>query len=793
MARTNRNGAPNANVQALDNLDLDDMFADGGDDLFDGLDIDLGNMEDITGGNSVPDTKQTTTEPSAPLSSSPAAPDEAPKRRKTKRKTTAPSFFDDQDDLDEEPVKKKKRMSTATKKRGSKKAAATDDSKTPMATSSKKSKMKSTMPPPPVAKVSSGGVAAASNTGGRLKKIGSASKSTSVKATEPGPTAKGTASAAVPKLLKTQPSTQATPHPGLNQSSFCGLLPSKSLFYPFLPSLPQEVALKNRKIYALLDQIHSSFTSHLASPNNPTNGVQQVKLTEPIVQLMQEAFKEEKSLSGASPDGHAQSKKEIIGSSVASIRKIIESLDKTRLTQDLLAVCALLQRQHDFLKQNAANMERWCRDNFSEDDFAEVYLPPNAHKKNIIDDPESLLGHSILSSLSGSTCKVRVLCSGFKEPKTGLRATIPAKPTAIISGDPKKAIKPTKKRKSPPEEPNAATSSLTLPPASYAQLRPAKRRKAVADLITQAACTLEFDYAKRIERLRQSFASSEKRAREAAEDPHYLVAHTAGMWKWLEEMGFCEDTVDETTLRDRLDDIRSLNGGEHRHAGGVINSTKALVDDHFIERSHADPPTSFFDNLLSLLVNEDDCADNESYVTSSDDEEIHGIGEDHVHLRHLAELSGLSLDERTHLQLRAVGLTYTELQVDPESYVKTASIDKKPLGHPHLSTNGESEEFKSGFDPCESSAEAGGDTIETMIEVMKADLLETTKLNHQRGSYLEAMVRSTLDTPLERNCRKIFETDLNSRHAALVKRNKEAKAKTGKIKNTKNDDLALPW
>ena len=49
MARTSRNGAPN--VDALDNLNLDDMFADGGDDLFDGLDMDLGNLDDIAGSN----------------------------------------------------------------------------------------------------------------------------------------------------------------------------------------------------------------------------------------------------------------------------------------------------------------------------------------------------------------------------------------------------------------------------------------------------------------------------------------------------------------------------------------------------------------------------------------------------------------------------------------------------------------------------------------------------------------------------------------------------------------------
>jgi hypothetical protein len=51
MARTSRNGAPSAGSEdagALDALDLDGMFADDGDILFEGLDIDLDGMGDLT-------------------------------------------------------------------------------------------------------------------------------------------------------------------------------------------------------------------------------------------------------------------------------------------------------------------------------------------------------------------------------------------------------------------------------------------------------------------------------------------------------------------------------------------------------------------------------------------------------------------------------------------------------------------------------------------------------------------------------------------------------------------------
>ena len=85
---------------------------------------------------------------------------------------------------------------------------------------------------------------------------------------------------------------------------------------------------------------------------------------------MLEAATDEKSSNALSTDAYSQNKAETVGTSVATTRKTVESLEKTRQSQDLLAVCALLQRQHDFLKQNAANMERWCHDNLTEEEFA---------------------------------------------------------------------------------------------------------------------------------------------------------------------------------------------------------------------------------------------------------------------------------------------------------------------------------------------------------------------------------------------------------------------------------------
>ena len=154
MARTSRGGVPANNVDALDNLDLDDMFTAGGDALFEGLDLDMGNMDEIT-------TDEKKEKDAAAAASAPAPADAVPTRRKTKRKTTAPTFFDDLDDdsADHEPVKKKKRgskASTTKKGRGKKGATAAE------ATSkgNKKSKASKTVPPVPT---STGAMASASS------------------------------------------------------------------------------------------------------------------------------------------------------------------------------------------------------------------------------------------------------------------------------------------------------------------------------------------------------------------------------------------------------------------------------------------------------------------------------------------------------------------------------------------------------------------------------------------------------------------------------------------------------
>lgn len=130
MARTNRaTNKAAASVDALDNIDLDDMFAD--DAMFDGLDIDLDHMDDITdkAAASTSEVKELLSSSGARTHRPPAQAqqistgeasspqtDSAPKsnRRVTKRKSKYPSFLNDDDDSISLPPNRSKTTKDAT-------------------------------------------------------------------------------------------------------------------------------------------------------------------------------------------------------------------------------------------------------------------------------------------------------------------------------------------------------------------------------------------------------------------------------------------------------------------------------------------------------------------------------------------------------------------------------------------------------------------------------------------------------------------------------------------------------
>ena len=62
-----------------------------------------------------------------------------------------------------------------------------------------------------------------------------------------------------------------------------------------------------------------------------------------------------------------------LGHAIANARVTVSQADKSQLSKSLRAVCFLLKRQYDFLNQSNANMERWCQDTFSPQDFQAAF------------------------------------------------------------------------------------------------------------------------------------------------------------------------------------------------------------------------------------------------------------------------------------------------------------------------------------------------------------------------------------------------------------------------------------
>ena len=845
MARTSRSGVPANNMDALDTINLDTMFTDedemfaDGPDLFAGIsDLGLGNIPEM-GNNDTTNDKDTTTKSSpAPAPAAPAAAEEEtlPRRRKTTRKKTAPSFFDD-DSTDNEPPKKKSRTKkgAGTKRGRGKKGAETPTAK--VTKKSKASKAAAPAPPPALTKTASGavstppmvGAAAVGQFGTRQKKVAgsktakskTAKQRVDSKARVVLPTAANRAAAAAasavavpappppPPVVAPVPAPPpAPPKPAAPQSLYCGLPPSNSIFYPFMAALPSEVALKNRKVYTLLDRVHSSFVGYFGhgSASNSTpptlpQGAEQAKEDEPIFKLTQEAFREEKN---ATTHATPADRSKAIGVAIGAIRKTISLFDKGKLAQDLLAVCALLRRQHDFVKQNNANMERWCRDHFSEEDFAAVYQEGKKKQKPSASAPApggvGAPVPSVLSTFKGPQVKVKILCAGFKEPKTQLLAALPVEPKRTL-------VTRTGRKKTETNAAGAAalataSSSAAIAAAAaaaaadlnYARQTPQRRRKTVSALISRVAQTLESRQNQKEDKRRQSVLFQEKRRKDVAEDTSVTVIHTGGMWKYMQESGYFEDAITDAELQERFDSIQPMK--VERTMNGV--RTDYMGKPSLTESGAADSGSgALTDRLIGLLVEEGDESDSDT--KEEDDGTITDSDSSIDDTLDLLDLSDLTENERALVQLRMMGLA-----VDDNGLVKFvqtvangtgAGTGVSGLPSSHLEARAaKPQPPKSSFVPSNSQqGDEDDDDIDDIVAGMIEDLQRTNSMISARADFAQNLARCSIETPEAASRRRQREASIGGRGAALLKRNKEAKAKAMKAKAKQDDDLKLPW
>lgn len=811
---------------ALDDLDLDGMFADDGDMLFEGLDIGLDDaMGDIIS-NEKPNEES---EPSDPVVEPVVAPPppktkrmggprtkrtnpmleklssskeekstagSSNKRRKTKRKSKAPTTFgEEEDDQVEEllPPKKKRKSATKTKrvdpvvattktKRKKKNdinvASMHKSSSENAAATSGVTKMLSTK----ASAIPSSSVMVSGQIGGRLKKAATTKIRRKLKKSTIDSTSESTASD-LPVLLK----------PPKPEPTFGGLHPSKTLFYPFLESVPVESTMQKRKTYPVMDRISSTLASQLLSYTPKLEDIDSMGITEnsPIFKLMLDTYE------GNEKDkkNFTSEKRTLLLKAISLLRKVVEEADKKSLVKDVFAMCGLLTREYNFLKQTLENMKAWCLNEFDLDKYKETYEPR-------IEQPKITKWKCTVG-----TVRVKVVYSGFRATKGNapMFATLPVlvcdsfntrpllpssastnwkAPAANelkkgisvsnsnASGLKASPITPTKKKRKEKENDKfktkiASTSShlLSLPiPKTYVDLAPLARRQQIIERVSQLAFELESSIQK--EKIVGRF--------DAIPDEQPLL-HTTRMWDWVQSAGF----YNKSDSRKILASIKSPK----THFRDPLNFKPKIIQSHGLCRDEEGhqlvSPASLFDRLQSLLVevdSEDEMdydEDKDSGVDSLDFFE-HNVDRKTAHFKFddlknseacghpnldIADLSELSNEERTFVHLSQTGLI-------KKSVYPLVILTKSSDGN----RGSEREDL--------------GD----IIGAMSNDLTRTTFLNNARISYIER-----LTSEADVYCKKQVEDEqvvLIARCQNLMKRTKE---RAKKARQKKDENLNLPW
>jgi len=809
---------------ALDDLDLDGMFADDGDMLFEGLDIGLDDaMGDMISNDKSkataidpppviepvaapvpkpkrsggPRTKRTNPmlEKASKVKEEPTTTAPSNKRRKTKRKTKAPAAFgDDEDEIAEEqpPPKKKRKASTKTKtvvvptpkpkrKKKSDVPTSTIRSSSGIGTSAtgvaKISSAKASILPP------SSSVAAAGQFGGRLKKVGTKIKRRLKKSTDG---ASENMAAAPPGLKPPRP-----------EPTFGGLHPSNTLFYPFLESVPAESTMQKRKTYPIMDRMSSTLTSQMMAITSKLQEPLGVTEESAIFKLMLDTYE------GSEKDkkNFTNDKRAALLRGISLLRKILHKSDKNNLVKDIFAMCGLLTREYNFLKQTLDNMKGWCKNEFDIDKYKETYEPP-------VEKPKIKKWKSTTGFV-----RVKIVCTGFKEPKVGLPLTAMLPPLVFDASTVRPLVSASaatpkflagnelKKGASVPNamvsSPKAATTALTkkkrkgaekviekvktkvaptasqLPsspvPKTYADSTPLARRQQIIERVSQLALELE------------STLQKEKIVGKLDPVPEEQPPlHTTRMWDWLQSAGFYNKAASSKILAS----IKSPK----IHSRGVFQSTPRTIQGHDTntgeeEESQRVSPASLFDRLQSLLVEEvseddtdhdeeEDSDDDSLGFLDNDDDDDDIVDDVESRLKaiengetskdtkfDIADLSDLSVEERTFIHLSRVGLIKKSLYPSVNLVI----------------SNGERERNK---------MEDLGD----VIGAMSTDLTRMTSMNNSRISFIE---RLTSEADMYYN-KQVEEEQavLIAKCQNLMKRTKE---KAKKAKQRKDENLNLPW
>jgi hypothetical protein len=583
--------------------------------------------------------------------------------------------------------------------------------------------------------------------------------------------------------------------------------PSKTQFYPFIESVPPEPNLKSRKQYPQIDKVFAAFTGYMTmggpgkdgpvAPYLPAAQSADVTMESPITQLLIESFE---AISEKDKAALGDLKKQAMMACIPQVRHVIQSTDPVKLLPDLYSMCGLLTRQYNFVKTSLTNMEMWCKEEFSDSDFCQAFSLPEPFQ------PEKV---GIMIAPSNRKWKkqiinVKISFAGNKEVKGApvLQAKMPS--ALVANGEKKKIDGASIKKTNVKDKPTGAgtavkksSSSLSqkpfATPRTYPDLAPPERRQRILERVAQLALGLEsqlnYRGTKRTAILPPGStvapAKSGSEAKQATLEASYIPPedpplHTARMWEWLEIAGFFQAT--STSESQSSKDARlGLQCPEINPRGLFLPTPTRILGrkEKGEEKNLQISSHGIFDRLQSLLVAEEEAensgdldnrnTDDDSETDSETDDESLGFldesdeQESSSPKKSRADLSDLTLEERTFLHLCSIGL-----------------IKKSTFPVVELDLDDEDDGME--------------DDMANIIGEMNADLSILTARNNARISYLE-----TVMDPMNLAYRKQTEEEqasLITRCQSLLKRSKEKTRKSNKLKNAvaaTKDDLDLPW
>lgn len=710
--------------------------------------------------------------------------------------------------------------------------------------------------------------------------------------------------------------------------NFCGLSPSSSLFYPFMPSLPHEPSMRRcHKQYRLMDEIHSAYQG-LQSTWGDSVGEGRLNENEPLYKLLQAEWEAHHHFAhgGHPPDGKNPSASAALPSNLYKAKKGTAKLSRTNLASELKSILSLVGRQHDFLAQNLENMERCCRAKFSESEYNAIYggagqaggvkrrrasssastIAPAAVKvlspggsspishqppqqdltgmtlqvppPSLSDSARDEQGSSTLpvkageqhgrttklSALHRPVVKVKVKCTGFKEPKmAGVlvahlpvpygAAVAPIAPLSAVSIDENAhsvtgadlaTLRSTGvlKQKQLPDgtisgrtSPRGVTEEALVP---YSDRTPSERRRQIVEAISSKAKLLEGELVAKDAAQSAKLDVQAKELDEIVQNDEFVMCNTRVMWSWFEKSSylkeFTKDDIQEVLRHAWQPELGGWDIDWHEAdpmtVKGPVDGKRAKeewgadVRANNKKRTHSAVSSSpLFDRLQSLLV-EEEGSDEES-ADEGDGHDIDAITDRYENDKsgatasahhtvipvtpsgmvtptpsstppssnNVLDLSELSLDQRTYIQLRSLRLVDAPFlpSASPavvEDYC-SASDDEDEVVSPDNSAQTNLRDLT----PARSLKENKND-LDKVLCAMQADLFSIHHETNSRTASLQSAANMHL-AELDR-VRRMEEEDavvITKYQQLMKKQNETKKAAAARAKSSKKGEDWIPW